>query len=169
MNKLYFYIQESKEAFPIITAKKNLDWDELDFQIELCIALGIKESEPTKLLDKELYSKEMIKLLNKRDLSKYKKVIRVTFNKSIIPKGAISRIDEERIKVKGEIWKINIYDADPFPSNPHAHNVQTGNKLHLGNGSLYNNKNKPLNKSIKRKDLIALRDKCRNVVLPPLE
>ncbi len=60
---------------------------------------------------------------------------------SIIPKKIPVRVDEKRIKHNGEVWQINKYDADPFPSNPHAHNLETGLKIHLGNGGVYDSKN----------------------------
>lgn len=49
---------------------------------------------------------------------------------------------EKDHKVKGEIWRVHKYDADPFPSNPHAHCVGgrdrfVGLKLHLGNAELF--------------------------------
>ncbi len=169
MDKLYLYIKESQEAFSYLTRQFNLEWNELDFQIELSKTLGIEESDHGKLLDKQLLSNEMIAKLSKINFSKYREIRQIIFNTSILPKGIIGRLDEQRIKVKGEIWQINIYDPDPFPSNPHAHNLQTGHKLHLGDGSLYTSKNKPLNKTIKRKHLLAIREKCgNNIDLPVL-
>lgn len=45
-------------------------------------------------------------------------------------------------KVNGEIWRVHRYDADPFPSSPHAHCVGgrdrfIGLKLHLCTAELY--------------------------------
>lgn len=61
----------------------------------------------------------------------------IELNELLIPSDLLSRVDEQTLKSSGEIWRIHKYDADPFPSNPHAHNVQTGLKLHLGTGELF--------------------------------
>lgn len=49
---------------------------------------------------------------------------------------------EEDFKVSGEIWRVHKSDADPFPSNPHAHCIggaerMIGSTLHLGSGELF--------------------------------
>lgn len=61
----------------------------------------------------------------------------IQLDESLIPPGIFARLDEETVKSGGEIWRIFKYDADPFPSNPHAHNLETGLKLHLGTGELF--------------------------------
>jgi hypothetical protein len=45
-------------------------------------------------------------------------------------------------RVDGEVWQVHKYDADPFPSRPHAHCVGgranfVSRKLHLGTRQLY--------------------------------
>lgn len=49
---------------------------------------------------------------------------------------------EEDYRVKGEVWRVHKGDADPYPSQPHAHCVGgakrfVGLTLHLGTGELY--------------------------------
>jgi len=49
---------------------------------------------------------------------------------------------EEDYRVKGEVWRVHKGDADPYPSNPHAHCVGgakrfVGLTLHLGTAELY--------------------------------
>lgn len=49
---------------------------------------------------------------------------------------------EEDFKVSGEVWRVHKSDADPYPSNPHAHCVggkdrYIGCTLHLGTGELF--------------------------------
>ena len=61
----------------------------------------------------------------------------IQLDESLISPGVFARLDEATIKSGGEIWRIHKYDADPFPSNPHAHNLETGLKLHLGTGELF--------------------------------
>jgi hypothetical protein len=61
----------------------------------------------------------------------------IQLDESLFPPGMLDLFVEGTYKSGGEIWRIHKYDADPFPSNPHAHNVQTGLKLHLGTGELF--------------------------------
>lgn len=49
---------------------------------------------------------------------------------------------EEDFKIKGEVWRVHKNDADPYPSNPHAHCIGgtqrfVGCTLHLGTRELY--------------------------------
>lgn len=49
---------------------------------------------------------------------------------------------EEDYRVKGEVWRVHKSDADPYPSNPHAHCVGGANRfvgltMHLGTAELY--------------------------------
>jgi hypothetical protein len=88
------------------------------------------------------------------------------FEESIVPHGTERVFFEERVKHNGELWFVHKYDADPFPSDPHAHNYESGLKLHLGNGGLYLGKKHV--GSLSKKNFIALREKVRHVDLPPL-
>ena len=56
---------------------------------------------------------------------------------------------EEDFKVSGEVWRIHKSDADPLPSDPHAHCIGgakrfVGCKLHFGTRELFSAKNDPL-------------------------
>jgi hypothetical protein len=89
-------------------------------------------------------------------LERAKKVIaRIVLQESILPTSCPRDLDEVRIKFRGEIWEIHQNDADPLPSNPHAH-MGRSTKLDLRNGDLYN-KALFLNDWIKKKDLEELR------------
>lgn len=97
-------------------------------------------------------------------------VVIVEFEQTIIPLNVPQRLDEVTLRVSGEQWRIHKYDADPFPSQPHAHNLATGFKLDLSNGRLYDG-SRDTSFAIRRKDLIRLRDvaKEKGVDLPNLE
>jgi len=74
-----------------------------------------------------------------------------------------------RVKSKGLIWVIHKYDVDPFPSNPHAHQLDNNIKLDLSNGRCYRLK-KHLH-TISKRDLLFFREKAQTVfkgVLPEL-
>lgn len=72
------------------------------------------------------------------------------------------------IRAKGEVWEIHRYDKDPFPSNPHAHNVESGLKLDLSTGKIYFRRK--LVQELSKKQLIEFRDRpeLKNIDLPPL-
>lgn len=74
-----------------------------------------------------------------------------------------------KIKSGGLIWIIHRYDLDPFPSNPHAHNLESNLKLDLSNGRCF--KIREHVDTIARKDLLDIRSKALKVYkgeLPPL-
>jgi hypothetical protein len=74
-----------------------------------------------------------------------------------------------RVKFKGQIWIIHRYDADPFPSNPHAHCLEQNIKLDLSNGNCYRKRDHLY--TIKARDLICIRQEIEKVYkgeLPPL-
>jgi hypothetical protein len=112
-------------------------------------------------------------------LSIYHKLKNYPFNQTIgqieligddcvFPDNIPANIYEAEIKIKGQIWIIHKNDVDPFPSDPHAHNYETGLKLDLSNGFLY--RKKEFVESINKKKLVAIREKCsdKNIVLPTL-
>jgi len=79
----------------------------------------------------------------------------VELDTSPIPDRCIRELREATIRKDGCVWRIHKNDADPFPSNPHAHNVESGLKLNLETGELYLRAN-PTGKSVSKKDLAAI-------------
>lgn len=78
--------------------------------------------------------------------------------------------EEADVVVNGQCYRIYVTtDEDYFPSNPHAHWVEKGLKLHLGNGWLFR-KRKCLGR-IKKNTFFAIRKgyEERGINLPPLE
>ncbi|MDR6844099.1 hypothetical protein [Flavobacterium granuli] len=92
---------------------------------------------------------------------------KVESEKDIIPQDLLMKT-KAQIKSKGLIWLIHKYDADPFPSNPHAHELGSGLKLDLRNGKCYRKKKQVA--TIKKKDLIKIRIQAsKDFDLPKLE
>lgn len=91
----------------------------------------------------------------------------VELDHSPIPSGCLRRLDEITIKKDGQIWRIHKNDDDPFPSNPHAHSIESRLKLDLSNGRLYYNR-RDTGKSISKKDLFAIRSKITKIQPPPI-
>ena len=122
----------------------------------------------SKILYTELPASRMVSLVREQ----YKRspppevLGEVEFKESILPSGVPRFLIEQQVKIKGEKWVIHKNDADPFPSNPHAHNYQDNLVVHLGNGELYQRRRKV--GKLKKKKLEFLRSKIRNVSLPKL-
>src|SRR6266404_2611368 len=93
----------------------------------------------------------------------------IEFEKSPIPDGTLRRLDEVTIKSDGCVWRIHKNDADPFPSNPHAHNLESGLKLDLSTGALYFRRQATGTK-VSKKDLDFIRSQAaaKRVSLPAL-
>jgi hypothetical protein len=93
----------------------------------------------------------------------------VELSESPIPDGCLRRLDEVLVKRDGCIWQIHKNDPDPFPSNPHAHNIESGLKLDLSNGKLYLSR-KFAGKSVRRKHLKEIRAEveAKDIVIPSL-
>lgn len=72
------------------------------------------------------------------------------------------------VKVNGRMWRVYKYEKDPFPSNPHAYELQDCLKLNLSNGVIY--KFKQTVGKIKTKELMEVREALegRGVSLPTL-
>lgn len=92
---------------------------------------------------------------------------KVLTDSAIIPKDLLMNF-KVNVKSKGLIWTIHKYDADPFPSNPHAHLIGSDIKLDLSNGKCYKKRNCVY--TIKRKHLIIIRKQIENTfTLPKLK
>lgn len=77
-----------------------------------------------------------------------------------------------RVKLSGDIWVCHRYDPDPFPSRPHAHNQQTGQKLHLGTGDIFDPHGRQPRGKVGDKILLQIRNeisqKWPDVMLPSI-
>lgn len=65
------------------------------------------------------------------------------------------------IKNNGLKWIIHKNDSDPFPSIPHAHNIDQNIKLDLSNGNCY--RRRKYLKKISKKELLEIREKAKKV------
>jgi hypothetical protein len=126
------------------------------------------------LLHRDIDSREILALLAEVDFRYLRpvKLCEVSLDASILPDGLPLHLMEVEVKLKGEKWTVHKYDADPFPSNPHAHNYERSLKLHLGNGDIYLRRERKPCDQMERKNLVKLRDlvmqKNATITLPPL-
>ena len=93
----------------------------------------------------------------------------ITLGYSPIPDRCKRKIDEITVKRDGHIWRIYKSDTDPFPSNPHAHNVESGLKLCLATRRLYYRREKV--SIMDKKHFVDIRNRIINmgICVPPLK
>lgn len=165
--KLIAYIQASQQARRVLSELVGIEITGPNIQDALSEQLQIPENPPLGLLDKKLTSDEIIEILKEFDFKKYHPEIlsEISLEESILPDGIRRLLTEKTIKLKGEVWRIHKNDVDPFPSNPHAHNYETGVVLHLGTGELFDTNRKSIG-LIGCKKLVRLRDSLPNISLP---
>jgi hypothetical protein len=133
----------------------------------LAYVLGLQGMDITKLVDMALSPAQMADTVKDYRFTFAGDSEQIIMTNSIIPPVVPNLLSEQRIKNDGEIWIIHNNDADPFSSNPHPHHLRMGYKLDLANGNLYD-KMTFLEKSIARKDPLAIRKKVKKIDLPEL-
>jgi hypothetical protein len=125
------------------------------------------------LLHRDITTAEMLALLADVDFPPLRLVTlgEISIDESALPSDLPLHLREAEVELNGKKWTIHKYDADPFPSNPHAHNYALNLKLHLGNGLLYFGKERKSScGQMARKELLTLRSlvQQRNIALPAL-
>lgn len=108
--------------------------------------------------DIEISFDEAVRTLHDFDFSILREVIETDL--SLLPTD-LRIIRKARFKYKGDIWVIHKYDQDPFPSSPHAHNIDNGIKLDLSDGKCYKVRKHVY--TINRKELIEIRKQAVRV------
>lgn len=162
------FIQSAMSATDSLSVSMRTQLKYVDIQDALMEVLGTES--PGDLLTRHFTPNGIVSLLAKYDFRRLRPELieDIRVEHSIVPQGTQQRLPEVTVRSKGEIWRVHKNDADPWPSNPHAHNLETGLKLHLGTGELFL-KRRSIGKRIRKKDLKAIRSKIRNCKLPPLE
>jgi hypothetical protein len=94
---------------------------------------------------------------------------KVVLQESIFPKGILTPIEEAKIKLKGEIWYINKTGEHDFPSDPHAHNRETGTTMDLRTGELY--RKRDCIGVVGKKEFLHFREliQQQNISIPPIQ
>jgi hypothetical protein len=135
-----------------------------DTEDALIMLLGLEN--PVDLLDHDWTAAEIAHALRKFDFSSLKPIVLtvVELKSSVLPSGVRRRLDEVKIKARGEVWHIHRNDADPFPSVPHAHNYDSGHTMHLGTGELYLGRKRV--GRISRRDLMDFRQRPELAGIP---
>lgn len=157
-DKINAYIAAANGAIPILSAKHGHPIKSTELQDALCKALDIGELNAVELPDHQLTTDRIVELLKHFDFTPPTVLytLHLPDEDGIIPDDALVILTEKVVKVKGEVWEIHRYDADPWPSDPHAHNYASRLKMHLGTGELFDN-NRQSKGKIKAKKLAAIR------------
>ena len=151
------HLSAAVSARAVLSQSKGIEISGKDIQTALSEVLSINELDSMELVKRQLTSSEMVDLLKAYNFRKlHPEIIQeLELEHSILPSGFPKLLTEETIKRKGEIWRVHKNDADPFPSNPHAHNYAAGVALHLGTGELFRKRQSA--GKIKCKDLMKIR------------
>jgi hypothetical protein len=166
-DQISIFLQAGEAAAQAITQRRNLPVECGHIENALVEVLSLRRS--TDLLPLGLTANAIVTKLGEYDFRKFFPVLlaEIPFEESILPVGIPRRLVEQRVRRHGQVWQINQNDADPFPSNPHAHNVELGYKLDLGTGDLFLGR-QSVGKKISQKDSIAIRECIAHLDLPPL-
>jgi len=161
------FLQAATAAADILSSRQNASLEYVNIEDALVDLLRV--DSPVDLLSRNLNEKSLVSLLDNYDFSR---VLPVTICDVILREPAIPvdgrfRLVEVTIKNRGEVWRVHKNDADPWPSNPHAHNLESGLTLHLGTGELFM-KRRNTGRRISKKHLEAIRSEIPNCSLPPL-
>ncbi len=164
-HKINAYIAALNAAIPELSALHVQDLSSDDVQAAIRKALDIDDAHSADVLDHSLTKDKIVGLLKDFDFNKGQPIVLHTLTLSeddgIIPDDVPRMLTEKIVKVKGEVWEIHRYDADPFPSDPHAHNYDANLKLHLKTGALYDKK-KRFQGNIGQKKLDVIRAELKN-------
>lgn len=165
--QLVAYIESSISARKVLSEMCGIELDGLDIQNALAEVLQLSGNPPLGLLERRLSSPQIIEMLKGFDFTKYHPecLAVVTLEESVLPPNTPRLLTEQTVKSSGEVWRVHKNDSDPFPSNPHAHNLESGLALHLGTGDLYNRKRQVVAK-VGCKELLTIRGKLTGLKLP---
>jgi hypothetical protein len=163
----WYQIQESIAIHFSKLHSKNIEKQDVFNALFLLLESKYDLEWPGDLWDVEMEFNEVLNLLQDYDFDFVLHEIETP--KDIFPDDLLAQY-KVKIKANGLIWFIHNYDPDPFPSSPHAHQIENNIKLDLSNGKCY--KKREYVYSIARKDLVSFRKRASAIYkgkLPHLE
>lgn len=164
IEKLESILNELSEYFSILKSVP-ISRDDILEALYLSLSNHLELNHPLELWDLEIKLKDAQLILSDFDFNTV--LHKVELDNEFFPKDLLVQT-KVQIKSKGSIWHIHKYDLDPFPSNPHAHHLESRLKLNLKNGECY--RKRKLVHKIKKKELLIIREKAgQHFDLPELE
>ncbi len=123
---------------------------------------------PFDIWNKTMRPDDIVQGLTDFDFSAFDNEISVGFDVSDFMDRTAIYHRRVGIKWDNTTWRIHKYDADPFPSNPHAHQMDQNVRLDLSRGGLYKVKRKV--GQLTRKELLEVRSRfeLKGIEMPPL-
>jgi hypothetical protein len=161
------FLDAAVQAAEVLSRKTNLPLDHSHVESALVLELNLASS--VDLLERHLDKDRICSILANFNFKRlFPKLLDVVhFDESIIPNGLPRKLTEVTVRANGEQWRIHQNDDDPFPSNPHAHNLSSGLKLRLGTGELYD-KTRNTKKKVSRQNLEVIRARLSKFTLPAM-
>jgi len=157
INQLEIFFNELADYYK---QEKKIDIPPSYIEDALYIRLSDKYEFEWKgsLWDTRISKEEALLALSDFDFLSLNTKIETDFN--VLPSTLLL---EYKVKVKsnGLIWTIHRYDKDPFPSNPHAHQLENNIKLDLSTGKCFKHRKEIY--TIGKKDLLNIRNKAKKV------
>ena len=134
--KLMHILKVLENAAKRLSEISNIQLDSYDIQIAAVRHYELDDS--VSLLELDITEDGLINDLADFDFRMLRPEIigEIILPDELFPNNIIRVVEEQVIKEKGNKWIVHKNDADPFPSNPHAHNYEKGWTLDLGTGKL---------------------------------
>ena len=149
-----------KELADSFKQERNLDITPSNIEDALYLILSDKYEFEWRgsLWDTNISKEEAILWLTDFDFSLLN--VQIETDTCVLPSALLLQY-KVRVKSNGIIWIIHLYDKDPFPSNPHAHQLENNIKLDLSTGKCFKSRN--YIHTISKKDLLEIRNKAEKV------
>ena len=115
------FCTEADAARDELRSTQGISVDAVTLQSVLTERLGLSNS--VFLIDQNLDKKRILEIVAGHNFKSL--VATVEMDSDILPDSVLRLVTEAEVTVKNQIWRIHKGDADYFPSDPHAHNVET--------------------------------------------
>lgn len=156
-NRWSEYIQKLSVRFSEL-CKTSISVDDIFNALYLLLADEYEIESPLYLTDMDIPLGILFNKLIDFDFSIL--LFPIETEKNVLPENLVIQY-KVKVKANGLIWIIHRYDKDPFPSAPHAHNIENNIKLDLSNGKCYRVKKHIY--TLSERELITIRDKASKV------
>lgn len=148
--------------------QRDITREHVLYALVMCLGDPWEIRSPVEIWNVSTSKEEIVLALSNFDFDTFDREITVEFDVSEFMDS--SSINHRRVGVKwnNSLWRIHKNDADPFPSTPHAHQMDQNVKLDLSTGALYQLREKV--GKLRKKQLLEIRSRfeAKGVELPPM-
>lgn len=134
----------------------------------MCLGDYWKIQSPVEIWRVKTDKEEIVHALLDFDFATFDREITVEFDVSEFMDSSSFFHRKVGVKWDNSVWRIHKNDADPFPSNPHAHQMDQNVKLDLSTGVMY--RQRRMVGELRKKQLVEVRTRFeeKGVEMPPL-